>query len=61
MVARDRSALFRINSVKGQFDDLSLVMDVWSRRIIGVEVHECEAGELAKNFCTRLGVVMVAA
>ena len=29
-------------------------MDVWSRRIIGVEVHECAAGELAKNFIDRI-------
>ena len=29
-------------------------MDVWSRRIIGAEVHECETGELAKNFFDRI-------
>jgi transposase InsO family protein len=40
--------------VKGQFYYLYMAMDVWSRRIIGVEVHECEAGELAKNFFDRI-------
>jgi hypothetical protein len=54
MVARDRSAWFRINSVNGQIDYLYMAMDVWSRRIIGVEMHQCEAGELAKNFFDRI-------
>ena len=40
--------------VKGQFYYLYMAMDVWSRRIIGAEVHECEAGELAKNFFDRI-------
>ena len=39
--------------VKGQFYYLYMVMDVWSRRILGVEVHERESGELAKHFFER--------
>ena len=40
--------------VKGQFFYLYMVMDVWSRRILGVEVHERECGELAKHFFDRV-------
>lgn len=40
--------------VKGQFYYLYMVMDVWSRRILGVEVHERESGELAKHFFERI-------
>jgi putative transposase len=40
--------------VKGQFYYLYMVMDVWSRRILGVEVHERECGELAKHFFDRV-------
>jgi len=40
--------------VKGQFYYLYMVMDVWSRRIVGVEVHELECGELAKQFFDRI-------
>jgi Integrase core domain len=40
--------------VKGQFYYLYMVMDVWSRRILGVEVHERECGELAKHFFDRI-------
>ena len=40
--------------VKGQFFYLYMVMDVWSRRILGVEVHEQESGELAKHFFDRV-------
>jgi transposase InsO family protein len=36
--------------VKGQFSYLYMVMDVWSRRILGVEVHERECSELASAF-----------
>ena len=36
--------------VKGQFFYLYMVMDVWSRRILGVEIHDRECGELAKGF-----------
>ena len=32
--------------VKGQIYSLYMVMDVWSRRILGTEVHELESGEL---------------
>ena len=40
--------------VKGQFYYLYMVLDVWSRRIVGVEVHERECGELAKEFFDRV-------
>jgi hypothetical protein len=29
-------------------------MDVWSRRILGTEVHECESGQLARDFFERV-------
>jgi len=41
-------------SVKGQFHYLYMVMDVWSRRILGVEVHERECSELASAFFDRV-------
>ena len=31
-----------------------MVMDVWSRRVLGVEVHDRECGELANHFFDRL-------
>jgi transposase InsO family protein len=40
--------------VKGQFYYLYMVMDVWSRRILGVEVHEQESGHLARIFFDRV-------
>ena len=40
--------------VKGQFFYLYMVMDVWSRRILGVEVHDRECGELARDFFDRV-------
>ena len=40
--------------VQGQFYYLYMVLDVWSRRILGVEVHERESGELAKHFFDRV-------
>ena len=40
--------------IKGQFYYLYMVIDVWSRRILGVEVHDCECGELAKHFFERV-------
>jgi len=40
--------------VKGQFYYLYMVMDVWSRRILGVEVHDRECGELASDFFDRV-------
>jgi putative transposase len=40
--------------VHGQFYYLYMVIDVWSRRILGVEVHERESGELAKHFFDRV-------
>jgi len=39
---------------KGQFYYLYMVMNVWSRRIPGVEVHKGECGELAKHFSDRI-------
>jgi len=39
---------------KGQFYYLYMVMDVWSRRIIGVEVHGQENGHLAQAFFDRV-------
>jgi putative transposase len=36
--------------VKGQFYYLHMVMDVWSRRILGVEAHDRECDEMAKHF-----------
>ena len=40
--------------VKGQFYYLYMVMDVWSRRILGVEVHHQECGRLARDFFARI-------
>lgn len=40
--------------VKGQFYYLYMVMDVWSRRILGVEVHDQECGRLARDFFARI-------
>ena len=40
--------------VRGQFYYLYMVMDVWSRRILGVEVHDRECSELAKHFFERV-------
>ena len=34
--------------VRGSFYYLYLVVDVWSRKIVGWKVHECESPELAK-------------
>jgi transposase InsO family protein len=36
--------------IKGQFFYLYMGLDVWSRRILGVEVHDRECGELARDF-----------
>ena len=40
--------------VKGQFYYLYMVIDVWSRRILGVEVHERESSNLASEFFDRV-------
>jgi transposase-like protein len=40
--------------VKGQFYYFYMVMDVWSRRILGLEVHEREFSELASAFFDRI-------
>lgn len=39
---------------KGQFFYLYMVIDVWSRRILGVEVHGRECGQLASAFFDRV-------
>ena len=36
--------------VKGQFYYLYMVMDVWSRRILGTDVHEWESGQLTGHW-----------
>ena len=41
-------------AIRGQFFYLYMVMDVWSRRILGVEVHEKESGPLAREFFDRV-------
>ncbi|MBD2550510.1 hypothetical protein H6G65_13130 [Microcystis elabens FACHB-917] len=43
-----------LGPAKGQFYYLYMVLDVWSRRILGVEVHELGCGELAKHFFVRV-------
>lgn len=40
--------------VKGQYYYLYMVMDVWSRRILGIEVHERECSLLAREFFDRV-------
>jgi hypothetical protein len=40
--------------VKGQFFSLYMLMDVWSRRILGAEVREHECSELASAFFDRV-------
>jgi transposase InsO family protein len=41
-------------AVKGQYYYLYMVMDVWSRRILGVEAHEQETGDHARGFFARV-------
>jgi hypothetical protein len=41
-------------TVKDQFYYLYMVIDIWSRRILGTEVHEWESGELARDFFVRV-------
>lgn len=40
--------------VKGQYFYLCMGIDIGSRRILDVEVHECECSELAKHFCDHI-------
>lgn len=44
-------------SVRGEFFYLYLIVDIWSRKIIGAEVHDCESDDLAaalfKKVCKR--------
>jgi len=39
---------------KGQFFYLYMMMDVWSRRILGAEVHEWESAQPARDFFERV-------
>lgn len=39
--------------VRGQFYYLYMIVDVWSRKIVGWEVYESETGELASELVTR--------
>lgn len=39
--------------VRGQFYYLYMIVDVWSRKIVGWEVYENETGELASELVTR--------
>jgi putative transposase len=41
-------------AIRGQFFYLYMVMDVWSRRILGVEVHGQDSGHLAREFFDRV-------
>lgn len=47
-------------AVKGLFYYLYLVMDVYSRKIVGWQIHDCErsyyAGEMMKDICQREGI-----
>ena len=40
--------------VKGQYYYVYMVIDVWSRRILGAEVHEAECSKLAREFFDRV-------
>lgn len=40
--------------VKGQYYYVYMVMDVWSRRILGAEVHDVECSKLASDFFDRV-------
>ena len=46
--------------VRGDFFYLYMIVDVWSRKVVGKEVHEVECGELAselvKRACLREGI-----
>jgi transposase InsO family protein len=48
------------SSVRGIFFYLYMIVDVWSRKIVGWEVHECESTELAaelfRRTCTELNL-----
>ncbi len=41
------------STVTGLYWYLYMIMDVFSRKIVGWEVHECESGELAKELLQR--------
>ena len=40
-------------TVRGMFFYLYLIMDVWSRKIVGLEVHDCESSEYAAELFSR--------
>jgi transposase InsO family protein len=40
--------------IKGQYFYVYMVMDVWSRRILGAEVHDVECSKLASDFFDRV-------
>jgi putative transposase len=46
--------------IQGKFWLLYMVLDVWSRKVVAAEVHECESDELAAimidNACRREGI-----
>lgn len=44
----------RSSAVRGQFFYLYVFVDIWSRRIVGAEVHQTQEAELAANLLSRL-------
>jgi transposase InsO family protein len=48
------------SSVRGIFFYLYMIVDIWSRKIVGWEIHECESTELAAELfqrtCTELNL-----
>jgi putative transposase len=42
------------SAVRGQFFYLYVFMDIWSRRIVGAEVHETQESELAARLLSKL-------
>lgn len=41
-------------NIKGKFFYLYLFMDIWSRKIVGFEVHENESGEKSSNMIAKI-------
>lgn len=46
----------RSSTVRGGFFYLSLFLDIWTRRIVGAEVHETQQAELAAGLLNKLCV-----
>jgi len=44
----------RSSTIRGQFFFLYLFIDIWSRRIVGAEVHETQESELAANLLSQI-------